>query len=170
METRSLLYTSGTLTLMALSALALAACGHAGNTGTPSVSGPAIGAAESSSDGPKVPFGKQPCQSLTAGELKSAGIAKPKPAKPGREPEKLAFDNTCDFGYLTVIYTTRSDYENQKKTLRSQRQNAPADVPGAFYDVLGNLWFAKDGYYVGIPNTVADADKVKVARAILAKL
>jgi hypothetical protein len=133
-----------------------------------------------SSDLPKVPFGNRPCQSLTADEIKTLGIAKPAPAKPvpGRQntpgpdghPEEPAFDNTCDFGYQTLVYTTRYDYEYQRNNLRSPRHDAPAGLSGAFYDVLGNLWFAEKGYYVAIPNNAADAVKEKMARVIAAKL
>lgn len=174
MKPDSLLRTSGALTLTALSAFALAACRHARNADTSSVpvTAPVIGAAGGSTEGPKVPFGNQPCRSLTPAELKDLGIAKPAPAKPepGHEPDSLAFDNTCDFGYQTLVYTTESNYDDQRNDLRNPRHNAPKDLPGAFYDVLGNLWFAKKGYYVTLPNTTADAVKEKVARTVAAKL
>ena len=170
MKIESLLRNSGALTLMALSAFALASCRHARNADTSSAS--ATASAAGNSDSPKVPFGNQPCRSLTASELKDLGIAKPAPAKPepGHEPDSLAFDNTCDFGYQTLVYTTESNYESQENELRNPRHTAPGDLPGAFYDVLGNLWFAKKGYYVTIPNNTADAVKEKTARAVAAKL
>jgi hypothetical protein len=160
-----------------LSLLVLAACTHSGSptTNAASADSPQANASadtDAASDLPKVPFGNQPCRSLSADELKDLGIAKPVPAKPepGREPDGLAFENTCDFGYQTLVYTTRSNYEDQKSNLRNPRHNAPADLPDAFYDTLGNLWFAKKGYYVGIPNNTADAVKEKMARVIAAKL
>jgi hypothetical protein len=144
----------------------------AGATATPASAGAGQAQDSTGSDLPKVPFGNQPCRSLSADELKELKVAKPAPAKPepGREPDGLAFDNTCDFGYQSLVYTTRSDYEFQKSNLRNPRHNAPADLPDAFYDTLGNLWFAKEGYYVGIPNNTADAVKEKMARAVAAKL
>lgn len=162
--------------VVALVLLALAACTQSGspNQSASSNLAPADAAdgQGASSDLPKVPFGNQPCRSLSADEQKTLGIAKPPPAKPspGREPDGLAFDNTCDFGYQTLVYTTRSDYEYQRNNLRNPRHQAPGDLPGAFYDVLGNLWFTEKGYYVTLPNNAADEVRVKMARAITAKL
>lgn len=149
--------------------LVLAACTHSGAPGTTSAS---ESQADTASDTPKVPFGSQPCRSLTPNEIRDLGVAKPEPAKPvpGREPDGLAFDNTCDFGYQTLVYTTESSYEAQKNELRNPRHNAPADLPNAFYDVLGNLWFAEKGYYVTVPNNAADSVKEKMARMVAAKL
>jgi hypothetical protein len=145
----------------------LAACTHSGTPNTM-----AVGESRASPDTPKVPFGNQPCRSLTPGEIKSLGIAKPAPSEPaaGREPDGLGFDNTCDFGYQSLVYTTGSSYEAQKNQLRNPRHNVPADLPNAFYDVLGNLWFAEKGYYVTVPNNAADSVKEKMARVIAAKL
>ena len=153
--------------------LALAACTQHGPSNSVAASRtPSTEASGGQSGQPKVPFGNQPCRSLTAGELKDLKIAKPPPTtpEPGREPDSLAFDNTCDFGYQSLVYTTEGDYQNQKSELRNPRHNAPGDLPSAFYDVLGNLWFAKNGYYVTIPNNTADAVKEKMARAVAAKL
>lgn len=153
--------------------LALTACTQHGPSNSAAASRtPSAQASDGQSGQPKVPFGNHPCRSLTAGELKGLGIAKPAPAQPepGREPDSLAFDNTCDFGYQSLVYTTESNYEDQKSELRNPRHNAPGDLPSAFYDVLGNLWFAKKGYYVTIPNSTADAVKEKMARAVAAKL
>jgi hypothetical protein len=109
---------------------------------------------------------------LAPDEIKNLGIAKPPPAKPtpGREPDELGFDNRCDFGYQFLVYTTRSNYDYQRDNLRNARHDAPVDLPGAFYDVLGNLWFAEKGYYVTVPNNTADAVKEKMARMAAAKL
>lgn len=150
--------------------LALAGCTQHGPSN--SVAALRTPSAQGSGDMPKVPFGNQPCRSLTAGELKDLGIAKPPPAKPepGHEPDSLAFDNTCDFGYQSLVYTTQRNYEDQKSELRNPRHAAPGDLPSAFYDVLGNLWFSKKGYYLTIPNNTADAVKEKMARAVAAKL
>jgi hypothetical protein len=153
-------------------ALVLAACSHSPGAGTASSAGGGAGATANASEEPKVPFGNQPCRSLTTDEIKTLGIAKPAPARPepGREPDGLAYDNTCDFGYQTLVYTTRSSYQEQKNDLRNPRRNAPADLPDAFYDVLGNLWFAEKGYYVGVPNNAADSVKERMAHMIAAKL
>lgn len=149
--------------------LVLTACTPPGAQDTTAASG---SQAEASSDVPKVPFGNRPCRSLTPEEIRDLGIAKTEPAKPlpGREPDGLAFDNTCDFGYQTLVYTTESSYEAQRNELRNPRRSAPADLPNAFYDVLGNLWFAEKGYYVTVPNNAADSVKEKMARTIAAKL
>lgn len=149
--------------------LVLAACTQSGMQNTTGVDEPPTAPPP---DTPKVPFGKQPCRSLTPDEIKNLGIAKPAPAKPepGHEPDGLAFDNTCDFGYQTLVYTTESSYAAQKNELRNPRRSAPADLPNAFYDVLGNLWFAEKGYYVTVPNNAADSIKEKMARMIAAKL
>lgn len=151
---------------------ALAACSRAPNSDTwPAASAiAATDAAGGSAEAPKVPFDGQPCRSLATDELKKLGFATSKPAQPGRDPNRLAFDNTCDFGYLTIEYTSQNNYRDQENKLRNPGHHPPAGLPDAFYDVLGNLWFAEKGYYVVIPNTVADADKKKVAHAIAAKL
>lgn len=154
-------------------AFILTACSHSPGTDISSAgSAPAITGGVTGSDTPKVPFGKQPCRSLTPDESRNLGITKPPPAKPepGREPDGLGFDNTCDFGYQSLVYTTESSYEAQKNQLRNPRHNVPADLPNAFYDVLGNLWFAEKGYYVTVPNNAADSVKEKMARVIAAKL
>lgn len=153
-------------------ALVLAACSHSPDAGTASAASAGAGATANASEEPKVPFGNRPCQSLTTDEIKNLGIAKPAPAKPepGHEPNDLTFDNTCDFGYQTLVYTTESNYEAQRNELRNPRHNAPADLPNAFYDVLGNLWFEKKGYYVTVPNNASDSVKEKMARMIIAKL
>lgn len=166
-----------TALLTGLPLLVLAACTHSGSSVANAVSTDnsqtgASSNADATSDLPKVPFGNQPCRSLSMDESKNLGVVKPAPAKPesGREPDGLAFDNTCDFGYQTLKYTTSSDYEFQKSNLRNPSHIAPAQLPGAFYDVLGNLWFAEKGYYVVIPNNAADSVKEKMARVISARL
>lgn len=165
--------------IAALSLLSLAACTQsgpqdpaAGSSGAAATDAAQASGSGQDPDAPKVPFGNQPCQSLTADELKGLGIAKPAPAKPepGHEPDSLSFDNTCDFGYQTLMYTTRTDYQFRKDNLRNLHHGAPADLPGAFYDTLGNLWFAEKGYYVTIPNNVADSTREKMARMIAARL
>lgn len=159
----------------ALSLLVLAACTHSGSPNPAASSANitqagAVQAAGPDPDLPKVPFENQPCRSFSTNEMKKLGFAVTRPFESGRDPDRLAFDNTCDFGNVSVVYTSRNDYQNQKDILRSSRRTPPADLPDAFYDTLGNLWFAKKGYYVTIPNTVSEADKEKVARAIAAKL
>lgn len=151
--------------------LALAACTQQGSSNSPTASQiPATETYGTRSDSPKVPFENQPCQTFSAGEMKQLGFAVSKPAKPGRDPDRLAFDNTCDFDNLTIEYTSQSSYTYQQDHLRKSGHHPPGDLPNAFYDVLGNLWFAEKGYYVVIPNTVSDADKEKVAHAIATKL
>lgn len=145
----------------------LAACSQ---SGTPYTTPASKSSADTSLDTPKVPFGNQPCQTFSAGEMKQLGFAVSKPAKSSRDPDRLAFDNTCDFDYLTIEYTSQSSYTYQKDHLRKSGHHPPGDLPNAFYDVLGNLWFAEKGYYVVIPNTVSDTDKEKVAHAIVTKL
>ncbi len=102
---------------------------------------------------PKVPFNNQPCQSLTAAELSQLGIEKAE-AHPDKAPGTLPTDNYCS--YITnsletqVSYMTDDDYQMNQTGNRSTDHQAPADLPGAFYDAQGGLWFAKDGYYVVI--------------------
>lgn len=152
---------------IALPLLVLAACTQSGTQNTTAVGESQTG---TPSDIPRVPFGNQPCRTFSTDEMKKLGFTVPKPFEPGRDPDRLAFDNTCDFGYLTIEYTSQGNYKDQKDNLRNSGRHPPADVPDAFYDVLGNLWFAEKGYYVVIPNNVSDAEKEKVAHAIAAKL
>ena len=154
----------------------LAACGRSASPpGQAAATSPAINAAAAPGDDgdsalPKVPFGNHPCQSLSQDEQKQLGFAKVVPGKPGREPDDLAYDNTCEFAYQTIVYDTTKNCAYQKDNLRSQQRSAPADIPGSFYDVLGNLWFSEKGYCVALPNNLADATREKMARVIAAKL
>jgi hypothetical protein len=165
----------GTLALLLTMGLvlpALAGCSPSRDAETSPASGASVAGqvGESQSAAPRVPFGGQPCRSLSTADLKRIGFATPGPPKPGRSPDDLALDNVCEFGELSIEFTTQKDYVYQRDKLRSHRQTAPADLPGAFYDVLGNLWFAKKGYSIVIANTVEDKQMVDVARAIAAKL
>lgn len=156
-----------------LPSLALAACTQSGSpsaTGSANPQATASSGTDATPDTPKVPYANQPCRTFSTSELKKLGFAANKPFQPGRDPDRLPFDNSCDFGDMSVEYTSRKEYQDQKDMLRSSRRTPPADLPDAFYDTLGNLWFSKNGYYVVIPNTISEAGKEKVARAIAAKL
>jgi hypothetical protein len=155
----------------------VAACTQAGSPNTaspassPTAAQPPAALAQQASPGlPRVPFGNQPCQSLSQTEQQHLGLGEPVPGKPGHSPDDLSYDNDCEYSDQTIEYTTRDDYVYQRDHLCNTQRAAPADVPGAFYDVLGNLWFAEKGYYVVLPNNVAAATREKAARVIAAKL
>jgi hypothetical protein len=117
---------------------------------------------------PKVPFGNQPCQSLSVADLQSLKMSSSPPGKPDRAPATLPFDNLCFYGRMHLGYMTQIDYDSNKEGNRSSSYTAPADLPGAFYDKQGGLWFTKNGYYVVVSGS-HDVDE-KLARAIAAKL
>lgn len=117
---------------------------------------------------PKVPFGNQPCQSLSAGDRQSLGLSTTQPGKADRAPAKLPFDNLCFYGAIHIGYMTQVDYNFNQSGNRSSSHTAPADLPNAFYDQQGGLWFAKNGYYLVISGSHALNEKI--ARIIIAKL
>ncbi len=122
---------------------------------------------------PKVPFGNQPCQSLSGADQAALGLPTPVTTKPGRAPGTLPVDNFCDWfhggtRHLQVGYLTRMDYEVNGGGNRSKKRQAPADLPGAFYDAQGGLWFTRNGYYVTVVGKSSVAEQA--ARLILAKL
>ena len=123
---------------------------------------------------PKVPFGNQPCQSLTAGEGQTLGMTKIV-AKADRAPATLPIDNFCTYLQgdganvgAQIGYVTDIDYKTNHDGNQSTSHHAPTDLPGAFYDKQGGLWFTKDGYDV----VVSGASKYRepVAHLLVAKL
>lgn len=116
---------------------------------------------------PKVPFANQPCQSLSATDLRGLGVAASS-GRPARAPAELPYDNLCVFGKVVVAYVTQRNYEsNQQHNINASR-TPPKGLPGAFYDKQGGLWFAKDGYYVVVSGS-GDVE-VKAAGMIAARL
>jgi hypothetical protein len=123
---------------------------------------------------PKVPFGNQPCQSLTAADGQALGMTK-MVGKADRAPATLPIDNFCTYLQgdganvgTEIGYVTDIDYQTNRDGNRSTSHQAPADLPGAFYDRQGGLWFAKNGYDV----VVSGANKFKepAAHLVAAKL
>lgn len=159
--------------LLSLGIAILTACSQS-SAPSDSAQETATGADDSASAVPKVPFGHKPCQTLTQEEQRSLGIHAPVPGTASRSPDDLPYENTCSYepevGALAIEYTTRDAYDNQRENLRKASHVAPADLPGSFYDVLGNLWFAKDGYYVAVTNVGLMVSVEKVAAVIAAKL
>jgi hypothetical protein len=117
---------------------------------------------------PKVPFGNKPCQSLSANEERSLGLAADTLGKSDRAPANLPFDNICTYRELQVGYMTEIDYRTNMEGNRSSSRTAPADLPGAFYDRQGGLWFAKNGYYVVLSHSHQLSEPA--ARIIVGKL
>lgn len=121
---------------------------------------------------PKVPFGNAPCKSLSLDEQKqveqkSLGYARPVPGKPDRAPATLPFDNVCFYtGYVSVSYMTQVDFEANRDGNRNPKRTAPTNLPQAFYDKQGGLWFAKSGYYVVVSGK---AKLVEPAASIIAR-
>ncbi len=60
------------------------------------------------------------------------------------------------------------DYEANQSGNRSTEHQAPSDLPGAFFDRQGGLWFTKNGYFV----VVSGKSKFRepVAKILVAKL
>ncbi len=115
---------------------------------------------------PKVPANNQPCAVLSIDELKGLGISGATP-RPDRAPANLPYDNLCFIGGVHYGFMALIDYQTNQTSNRDASKAAPADLPGAFYDGQGGLWFAKDGYYVSIgANDLAE----KLASAMAAKL
>ena len=122
---------------------------------------------------PKVPFTNQPCNSLSAADEASLKIPTPINAKADRAPAKLPFDNVCTYTHggtreVQVGYQTKIDYDGNNSGNRSTSRQAPSDLPGAFYDKQGGLWFTTKGYYVVVSGK--SALREPVARLIAKKL
>ena len=129
----------------------------------------ALGAQKPTS--PKVPFGNRPCESLSAADQSELKFLTPVTAKPDRAPATLAADNMCTYTHggtrlAQVGYMTQQDYESNHGGNRSTSKQAPADLPGAFYDKQGGLWLSKSGYYV----VVSGRSEEPTARLIAKKL
>jgi hypothetical protein len=102
---------------------------------------------------PKVPFNNDPCQALTASDQATLKIAGPIEATPDKAPSNLKSDNICNYSrggtrVSQIGFMTKADYDANSNGNRSKTHQAPADLPGAFYDGQGGLWIAKNGYYV----------------------
>jgi hypothetical protein len=122
---------------------------------------------------PKVPFGNNPCASLSAADQAQLKLTTPVDAKPDRAPAKLAADNMCTYTHggtrlAQIGYMTQMDYTTNNDGNRSKSKQAPADLPGAFYDKQGGLWLSKNGFYV----VVSGKSELRepVARIIAKKL
>lgn len=116
----------------------------------------------------KVPFGNKPCQSLSSADQATLGMNAKVAPKPDRAPATLPMDNLCFYGGLHVGYMTKADYDLNGSGNRSTERQGPGDLPGAFYDKQGGLWFAKGGYYVVVAGSRRLVEPA--ARAIVNKL
>jgi hypothetical protein len=122
---------------------------------------------------PKVPFGNKPCASLSAPDETELKFLTPVVATPDRAPATLATDNVCTYAHggtrlAQVGYMTQLDYDANKAGNRSTSNQAPTDLPGAFYDRQGGLWLSKNGYYVVVSGK--SALREPVSRIIAKKL
>ncbi len=119
---------------------------------------------------PKVPFNGQPCLSLSKADLGTLGIGSDT-SKPDRAPATLPIDNYCTYVSnsqdVQIGYMTDGDYDTNRTGNLSTSRTSPSDLPGAFYDGQGGLWFTKNGYYVVIAGR--DMYKERVAHIIEAK-
>ncbi len=168
----------GRFLFFAAGLLVLAACTHQSSPATNAMAidnsqTAALAGAAAASDLPKVPFGHQPCKSLSQDEQKALeqqawGYAEPVPGKPDRAPAGLPFDNVCFYSSFNVGYMAQTDYQTNRDANHSAEHPDPPDLPGAFYDKQGGLWFAKDGYYVNIEG--GSRLREPLARALAAKL
>jgi hypothetical protein len=120
---------------------------------------------------PKVPFNNQPCLSLSQADLGSLGIGSDD-SKADRAPATLPYDNYCTYMSnsqdVQVGYMTDMDYDTNRTGNRSTSRTAPPNLPGAFYDGQGGLWFTTKGYYVVIAGR--DMYKERAAQIIIARL
>jgi hypothetical protein len=102
-------------------------------------------------------------------EQKGLGYARPSSGKPDRAPATLPFENVCSYeGYIQVGYMTQIDFQTNRDGNRSTSHTAPNDLPQAFYDKQGGLWFEKNGYYVVVSGK--SALREAAARIIVGKL
>jgi hypothetical protein len=122
---------------------------------------------------PKVPFSNKPCESLSPADRASLKMPETVQGKPDRAPATLPIDNICTYSnsgsqYSQIGYQTKLDYDTNSTGNRSKTRQAPADLPGAFYDGQGGLWFTKNGYYVVVSGR--SALREPVARLLAGKL
>jgi hypothetical protein len=122
---------------------------------------------------PKVPFSNKPCESLSPADRAGLKMADTVQVKPDRAPATLPFDNICTYWNggskdAQIGYQTKIDYDTNSTGNRSTTRKAPADLPGAFYDGQGGLWFTKNGYYVVVSGRAALREPV--ARLLAGKL
>ena len=122
---------------------------------------------------PKVPFGNQPCASLSAADRAMLKMPATITAKPDRAPATLPIDNVCTYEsggtrYAQIGFQVKIDYDANSTGNRSKTRQAPADLPGSFYDAQGGLWLSKNGYYVVVSGR--SAFREPVARVVAAKL
>jgi len=122
---------------------------------------------------PKVPFGNQPCASLSAADRAMLKMPATVSAKPDRAPATLPVDNVCTYEnggsrYVQIGFQVKIDYDANSSGNRSKTRQAPADLPGSFYDGQGGLWFSKNGYYVVVSGR--SALREPVARVVVGKL
>ena len=153
--------------------LALLGCGKTDKAPAPAAPAPNVLGAPKGPALPKVPFGNQPCQSLTAADEQSLGMENTVRAMSDRAPATLPYDNMCSYtngGSLDaqVSYMVQIDYETNHNDNHSSSRPDPTDLPGAFYDKQGGLWFMKNGYFVVIAGE--SRYKEKVAHVIEPKL
>jgi hypothetical protein len=170
---------ASTLACAMLALLTLAACNRgrqaASDTASDTVSDAVFPSQRATRAAPpKVPFGQQPCQSLTAADLAALNIEANAHSVSYREsPDSLPYDNACRWTIggnelARVSYMPQSDYDATSQSMRSKQNVAPGDIPGAFYDQQGDLWFAKNGYFVEIGPT--SRSREAVARRVAARL
>jgi hypothetical protein len=123
---------------------------------------------------PKVPFGGQPCQSLTPAEQQSIGMPANASAKASGGSSGTAVDNACAYAdnslLVGISYGTQADYDMNSSGNRSADRQAPSDLPGAFYDGQGGLWFATHGYYVHLDGLGSSKFREPAARVIVGKI
>lgn len=123
---------------------------------------------------PRVPFNQQPCQSLSAADMTALHFPTPVHTVPYKEtPDSLPYDNACRWynggtELALIAYMTQEDYDGTSQSMRSTQHVAPTDIPGAFYDQQGYLWFAKNGYSVEIGP--GSKSREAVARLLAGKL
>ena len=122
---------------------------------------------------PKVPFNNQPCRSLTPADQVTLKMDGPLKETPFKAPGDLKLDNVCSYYHggtrvAQIGYMTKADYDGNSHSNRSTSRQAPADLPGGFYDAQGGLWITKNGYYVVVSGK--QALREPVARLIAGKL
>ena len=109
----------------------------------------------------RVPFGGDPCASLTSAELTTLGLPSSQfPAKPKTDLlsfQKLvppAKNNTCSWGPLLVTYLPKNEFDNVRKTNSgSSSDTLPPGMPaGSFVSDIGDLYISAGGYYLSVPS------------------
>jgi hypothetical protein len=145
-------------------AISLIACGgSSSSSSTPKatsstaatsvVAGTTPASGSQSASVPKVPFSNDPCQSLSATDETTLGFESSVTAKADKAPSGLPLNNVCSYTTggtldIQVGYQVKIDYTTNQSGNMSAAHAAPSDLPGAFYDKQGGLWFNKNGYYV----------------------